>query len=215
MTACSELKITQLQNYSITNSYMIFGFNTDVKHQDTIYHVQSEAREADLLLQTQVFVRGRCIGKRAKSYASQAAEAGFGDAQKEQQLREQHRLVLDAIREGKLDNVLDHPEPETLAAVKELDVQWLNAESVHADRNLTMQLRVTEGGSAASGARLTFRFARPGSAPFYTQAIADSGGSAEIKIEVEETSLPDSSLLVQANFEGRTATRKFLLRKAE
>lgn len=194
---------------------MIFGFNTDVKHQDTIYHVQSEAREADLLLQTQVFVRGRCIGKRAKSYASQAAETGFGDAQKEQQLREQHRLVLDAIREGKLDNVLDRPEPEALATVKELDVQWLNAESVHADRNLTMQLKVTEGGSAASGARLTFRFARPGATPFYTQAVADSGGAAEIKIEVEEAALPDSSLLVQANFEGRTATRKFLLRKAE
>ena len=38
---------------------MIFGFNTDIKHEETIYHVQSEAREADMLLQTQVFVRGR------------------------------------------------------------------------------------------------------------------------------------------------------------
>lgn len=194
---------------------MVFGFNTDVKHQDTIYHVQSEAREADLLLQTQVFVRGRCIGKRAKSYAAKAAEPGFGDAQKEHDLREQHRLVLDAIREGKLDSVLDQPEPENLATTKELDVQWLNAESVHANRNLTMQLKVTEGGSAASGARLTFRFARPNSAPFYTQAVTDSGGAAEIKIEAEEGELPDSSLLVQASFEGRTATRKFVLRKGE
>jgi len=194
---------------------MIFGFNTDVKHGDTIYHVQSEARENERLLQTQVFVRGRCIGKRATSYAGKADEAQFGDTQKEQQLREQHRLVLDAIREGKLDAVLDRGEPEVLATVKELDVQWTNAESVHADRNLTMQLRVTEGGSAAPGARLTFRFARAGAAPFYTQAVADSGGSAEIKIEVEEAALPDSSLLVQANFEGRTATRKFVLRKAE
>lgn len=193
---------------------MIFGFNTDVKHVDTIYHVQSEAREGDLLLQTQVFVRGRCIGKRATSYAAKAAEAQFGDAQKEQQLREQHRLVLDAIREGKLESVLDRPEAE-LAAVKELDVQWLNSDSVHADRNLTMRLRVTEGGTAAGGARLIFRFARPGAAPFYTQAVADAGGAAEIKIEVEEAALPDSSLLVQANFEGRTATRKFMLRKAE
>jgi len=192
---------------------MIFGFNTDVKHVDTIYHVQSEAREGELLLQTQVFVRGRCIGKRATSYAAKAAEAQFGDAQKEQQLREQHRLVLDAIREGKLESVLDRPEAE-LAAVKELDVQWLNAESIHTDKNLTMQLRVTEGGTAASGARLTFRFARPGATPFYTQATADSGGTAEIKIEVEESALSDSSLLVQANFEGRTATRKFMLRKA-
>jgi len=177
--------------------------------------VQSEAREGELLLQTQVFVRGRCIGKKATSYAKKASEATFGDAQKEQQLREQHRLVLDAIREGKLDAALDRGEPEVLATVKELDVQWMNSESVHVDRNLTMQLRVTEGGSAAPGARLTFRFARPGAAPFYTQAVADSGGSAEISIEVEEATLPDSSLLVQANFEGRTATRKFVLRKAE
>jgi hypothetical protein len=194
---------------------MIFGFNTDVKHGDTIYHVQSEAREGELLLQSQVFVRGRCIGKKATSYAAKAAEAQFGDAQKEQQLREQHRLVLDAIREGKLDNVLDHPEPEALATVKELDVQWLNSDSIHANRNLTMQLRVTEGGAAAPGARLTFRFARPGVSPTYNQAVADSGGAAEIKIEVEEATLPDSSLLVQANYQGRTATRKFALRRAE
>ena len=53
---------------------MIFGFNTDVKHGDTIYHVQSEARESEKLLQTQVFVRGRCIGKKAISYATSAAE---------------------------------------------------------------------------------------------------------------------------------------------
>src|SRR3954471_5278375 len=191
---------------------MIFGFNTDVKHGDTIYHVQSEARESERLLQTQVFVRGRCIGKKATSYGAKTGDSSLADPQKEQQLREQHRLVLDAIREGRLDNVLDHPEAEALAAVKELDVQWLNAESIHADRNLTMQLRVTEGGTAASGARLTFRFARPGAAPFYTQAVADSSGGAEIKIEVEEELLPESSLLVQANFEGRTATRKFVLR---
>ncbi|HKI27777.1 MAG TPA: hypothetical protein VKA07_15740 [Candidatus Sulfotelmatobacter sp.] len=194
---------------------MIFGFNTDVKHGDTIYHVQSEARENERLLQTQVFVRGRCIGKKATSYAGKSTDAQFGDMQKEHQLREQHRLVLDAIREGKLDQALDRPEPEVLATVKELDVQWLNADSVHSDRNLNLQLRVTEGGAAAPGARLTFRFARPGAAPFYTQAVADSGGAAEIKIEVEETALPDASLLVQANFEGRTATRKFLLRKAD
>jgi hypothetical protein len=197
---------------------MIFGFNTDVKHGDTIYHVQSEARENERVLQTQVFVRGRCVGKKASSYGksgeSQSGDS-LGDSQREQQLREQHRLVLDAIREGKLDQALDRPEPDVLAAVKELDVQWLNSESVLADRNLTMQLRVTEGGSAAPGARLIFRFARPGASPFYTQAVTDSGGSAEIKIEVEEAALPDSSLLVQANFEGRTATRKFLLRKAD
>ena len=194
---------------------MIFGFNTDVKHGETIYHVQSEAREGELLLQTQVFVRGRCVGKKAISYAASASQAQFGDSQKEQLLRDQHRQVMDAIREGNLDGALDHAEPESLASVKELDVQWLNASSVHADRSLTMQLRVTEAGSAAAGARLTFRFARPDAAPFYTQAVTDAGGGVEIKIEADESLLPDSSVLVQANYEGRTATRKFQLRKLE
>jgi hypothetical protein len=194
---------------------MIFGFNTDVKHGDTIYHVQSEARESEKLLQTQVFMRGRCIGKKAISYASSAQQPDFGDTQKEQQLRDQHRLVLEAIREGKLEDVLDHAETESLAGIKQLDVQWENAASVHADRKLTMQLHVTEAGSAVPAARLTFRFARPDAAPFYTQAVTDSAGNAAISIEVDESSLPDSSVMVQANHEGRTVTRKFALRKSE
>jgi hypothetical protein len=195
---------------------MIFGFNTDVKHQDTVYHVQSEAREGELLLQTQVFVRGRCIGKRASSYAEKAAQGGFSDQQKEQLLRDQHRLVLDSIRDGKLDTVLDKRDTaEALAAIKELDVQWLNADSVHMDQHLVMRLRVTDGGSSAQGARLTFRFARPDKAPFYTQIVTDASGEAEMKLEMEESALPDSSVLVQASYSGRTATRKFRLRKVE
>ncbi len=193
---------------------MIFGFNTDVKHGDTIYHVQSEARESEKLLQTQVFVRGQCIGKRAVSYANSAQDASFSDVQKEQQLRDQHRFVLEAIREGKLESVLDHAETELLSAVKQLDVEWENADSVHANRNLTMRLRVTEGATGVPSARLTFRFARPDAAPFYTQAITDGSGAAEISVEIDESSLPDFSVMVQASHEGRTVTRKFELRKA-
>ena len=132
---------------------MIFGFNTDIKHEDTVYHVQSEAREGELILQTQVFVRGRCIGKRATSYADKMAAGAFSDQQKEQILRDQHRIVLEAIR-----------------------------------------------------------FARPDAAPFYAQVLTDAQGNAEMNVKVDEASLPDSSVLVQANHSGRTATRKFRLR---
>jgi hypothetical protein len=78
-----------------------------------------------------------------------------------------------------------------------------------------MQLRVTEDGAAVASARLTFRFARPDATPFYTQAVTDSAGSAAISVEVEESALSDASVMVQANHEGRTVTRKFVLRKAE
>ena len=195
---------------------MIFGFNTDVKHEDTIYHVQSEAREADLLLQTQVFVRGRCIGKRATPYADQAKSPDFTDQKKEQILREQHRLVLEAIREGRLQEVFDKRDtPETLAAIKELDIQWLNSDSVHSEEKLSVRLRATEAGQGIANARLTIRLARANAAPFYTQLITDASGEAELVVLVEESSLAESSVLVQVNSGGRTATRKFQLRRVE
>jgi hypothetical protein len=76
-----------------------------------------------------------------------------------------------------------------------------------------MQLRVTEAGAPVEGARLTVRFARPDATPFYTQVYTDPSGNAEMRIEVDESALTDSSVLVQANYSGRTATRKFQLRK--
>jgi hypothetical protein len=194
---------------------MIFGFNTDIKHGDTVYHVQSEARESEQLLQTQVFVRGRCIGKRAVSYEANSAESQINDQTKERMLRDQHRQVLDAIRDGKVESVFDKQDTsETLAAIKELDLEWLNAHSVHSAGKLQMRLRVTEGGAAVEGARLTLRFARPDSVPFYAQVLTDASGSAEMTVQVDEASLPNSSVLVQASFSGRTATRKFELRAA-
>jgi hypothetical protein len=195
---------------------MVFGFNTDVKHGDTIYHVQSEARLGEFLFQTQVFVRGRCIGKRATSYADRADGPFFSDKQKEGFLRDQHRYVLDAIRDGRVDEVFDKREaPETLAAVKQLDLLWVNADSVHANGGLVLKLRVTEAGSPASGAKLVCRFGRPDREPLYSQAVSDTSGTGEIKLEVEESALAESAVLVQAEYNGRTTTRKFRLKKVE
>jgi len=212
---------------------MIFGFNTDIRHEDTVYHVQSEAREGEQLLQTQVFVRGRCIGKRAISFASMVAATGDAvagpnadpnspnqndgqndDQKKEQMLRDLHREVLDAIRDGRLDSVLDRRDtPEALAAVKELDLEWTNADSVHSGGTLMMHLKVAEGGAPVPGARLTFRFARSDASPYYAQILTDSAGRAEMTVQVDEKSLPDASVLVQASVGGRTVTRKFQLRQ--
>lgn len=192
---------------------MIFGFNTDIRHEDTVYHVQSEAREGEQLLQTQVFVKGRCIGKRAVPYGP-GLDKGFqaNDPDREKMLRELHREVLDAIRDGKLDTIFDKRDsPEALAAVKELDLQWTNATSVHSGGALTLQIRVTDGGATVEGARLTLRFARPDAPPYYAQVLTDSKGNAEMSVQVDEKLLADSSVLVQANFGGRTATRKFQL----
>src|SRR5260370_3940130 len=100
---------------------MIFGFNTDIKYEDVVYHVQSEARHADLLLQTQVFVRGRCIGKHATSYADWVVKPDFSDEQMHKLLKIQHKNVIDTIRACNINTLFPPTQslPPTRAEIRD------------------------------------------------------------------------------------------------
>src|SRR5256885_16140702 len=111
---------------------MIFGFNTDVKVGDTVYHVQSEARKADQLLQTQVFVRGRCIGKKATSYAEQVSSPEFNDDRMHEMLKSQHKTILEAVRESRVEGLLKKSDSVRIAVPASmkggvLSLAWANA----------------------------------------------------------------------------------------
>ena len=90
---------------------MIFGFNTDIKHENTVYHVQSEAREGEHLLQTQIFVRGQCIGKKAASYAELVGRREFSDDRMHEMLKFQHRSTIDDLRSGRMNEALTQVTP--------------------------------------------------------------------------------------------------------
>ena len=76
----------------------IFGYNTEVRNGDTIYHIQSEARGGAHLLETLVFVAGHCVAKR-----STPAEDSADAQAMQERLRKQHRFVLDCVRQGLLE----------------------------------------------------------------------------------------------------------------
>ena len=80
---------------------MIFGFNTDIRVQGTVYHVQTEVREQERRLESQIFVSGRCIGKRSAQIPEDAVEDAIQEL-----ARSQHRWVVEAVREGFVDDVL-------------------------------------------------------------------------------------------------------------
>jgi hypothetical protein len=199
---------------------MIFGFNTDIKYADTVYHVQSEARTNDLLLQTQVFVRGRCIGKRASSYAEHALAADFSDDKMHELLKAQHRDMIETIRAGKIADLF--PESGGSAEIEDaggreeqgLALHWVNSEAVYADNSVLMKFVVSHNGSNVEGALLTSRLQISSDAPIYSQATTDASGAAEMKIVLEESMLAEAAVLVQASHGDRHTTRKFRLRKA-
>jgi len=200
---------------------MIFGFNTDIKHGDTVYHVQSEARKAEKLLQTQVFVRGRCIGKKASSYAELMEKPDFTEEHMHDLLKSQHRGMLDGIREGRLNELLGldvsgapAAAPTAPAATPPgLIIQWVNAGAVYNESSVVMRFSVTENGAAVGGVQLTSRLNIANDQPIYSQAVTDAAGNAEMKIFLDENALSEAAVLVQAKSGERQATRKFVLKR--
>jgi hypothetical protein len=113
---------------------LITGFNTDVKHDTKVFHVQTEDRGlANPVVESLVYVGGEILLSKKSPYSDLIS----GDRVDEKALREmmdlQHRRVIEAVRRGRLDkgkvgdappdwadDTLPHPDkvsPAALAAV--------------------------------------------------------------------------------------------------
>src|SRR6266478_3862518 len=145
IVACSVNTRLQFE-CAYATSTMIFGFNTDAKVGDTVYHVQSEARENDLLLQTQVFVKGHCIGKRASSYAEKIVQPGFSVEQMHELLKAQHRMMLEAVRESRADSVFCSDGDVQDVNAGGLAVKWANSDAVFSGGTATLKLFIRDLG---------------------------------------------------------------------
>ncbi|MGE0405761.1 MAG: hypothetical protein AB7O65_05630 [Candidatus Korobacteraceae bacterium] len=125
---------------------MIFGFNTDVKAGAVVYHVQSEARHKELLLQTQVFVRGQCIGKCTNPFPEDAVLIDFAEDSVQEALKAQHRRIVDSVREGTLAELgitfpVSNPVSEAAAAAA---VQVAAAYAPTTAANLSQLAAITD-----------------------------------------------------------------------
>jgi hypothetical protein len=189
---------------------MIFGFNTDVKFKGTVYHIQSEARKHDEHLQTQVFVRGRCIGKKATPYGEHASNPDFSDEKMHEMLKAQHKGVVEAVREGRVGEVLH----ETYGIPSNgFAVQWSNAHSVVQDGVVVMRFQISLAGAPVKGATLISKVVFPDAEPVYTKLMTDEGGSVETRVPAKDEYLDAASIYVQAIHGDHTATRKYRLRQ--
>jgi hypothetical protein len=107
---------------------MITGYNTDVRHGEVVFHVQTEDKGvSNPFIESLVYVGGQVLASKRASYAELLAE---GKAEKEivALMDHQHRTMIAAIRHGKLDSKLaslgtsrqtgEHPDLEVLAAAR-------------------------------------------------------------------------------------------------
>jgi hypothetical protein len=185
----------------------IFGFNTDVKQADVVYHVQSEARQADLLLQTLVFVKGQCVGKHTVSYAQKLGQPGFSPEAMHELLKAQHKSVIESLEQGRLETVLGSPAEIQDVGGTGLSLKW-TAEPLGEASSLVLQFQVLDSGQPAAAAEVSVRPVSPDDAPAVAKATADTGGNATITLELTAAVLNDSAVMVHATCNGKSATRK-------
>ena len=185
----------------------IFGFNTDVRQADVVYHVQSEARQADLLLQTLVFVKGQCVGKHTVSYAQKLTQPGFSSEAMHELLKAQHKSVIDALEQGRLDVVLGGQADIQDVGGSGLSLKW-TATPQDDNSRLLLEFQVLDSGQPALGAELTVRPLSPDDAPAIASATADAVGSATVTLELTTAVLNESAVMARAVCNGKSATRK-------
>jgi hypothetical protein len=193
---------------------MIFGFNTDIKAMGTVYHVQTEVREQEPRLESQIFVRGRCIGKRASAPPSDSTEEGI-----QALARAQHRWVVEAVRGGFVDDLLNRgcggdetiaprkPEP---VPVEKLGIEFLGSQRVSGEAVL-LRFRVLSGENAAAGAEVTARWSIESACGVLESTLTDAGGVAEMLLGLGGGT---AKLEVRARLQGREKARRFLVQSA-
>jgi hypothetical protein len=192
----------------------IFGFNTDEKVGDTVYHVQSEARERDLLLQTQVWVRGQCIGKRASSYAERTVQPGFSVHEMHELLKQQHRMMLEAVREERVRDLFCNDGEVQDINAGGLSVRWLNPDEIFFQPIALLKLQVLLYHKPFDGALITARLAFTPEAHIHSQSMSESDGRAELEIDLPRDGALETPVLIRAKNEEKSVTRKFRLKRA-
>jgi hypothetical protein len=82
---------------------VITGFNTDVKHRDRVFHIQTEDRgDPRPYIESFVYVGGEILGGKRTPYA-ESLRTGEGDRAVRELMEQQHRTVIAAIRGGSFD----------------------------------------------------------------------------------------------------------------
>ena len=191
----------------------IFGFNTDVKLADMVYHVQSEARQNDLLLQTLVFVKGQCVGKQAFSYAREISHPGFSTEAMHELLKTQHKAVIDAIQHGQMDTVLGSGIDVQDVGGSGLSLQWKAQASAGDSPDLPVNFQVLDSGKPASGAEIVVRAIVASDGLELARGTADASGAAALSIAMTEDVLNRGAVMVQATRNGKSVTRKLRVKR--
>jgi hypothetical protein len=200
---------------------MNFGFNSNVRVGNAVFHVQTEDRgPSHPFLDTVVYAAGRVVHKRSSSYQDLTNGATKGEAletQLHERLSQQHREVMAQLEAGTLQlNVPEAAPAQKTPATsnEELEVFLLNPKSWLASGNVTLQIELRRKGSveAIGGADVQafLETDKNRSSPF--RGRTDARGRATLSFPLPVTVADGTSLVIRATDGDRYAELRFRLK---
>jgi hypothetical protein len=102
---------------------VITGFNTDVKHRNRVFHIQTEDKgESNPCVESLVYVGGEILATKRTSYAEVIKATGRDDTAVQDLMEQQHRTMIAAIQRGRFDGPNGGVQiPEGMSASSEPD----------------------------------------------------------------------------------------------
>ena len=191
----------------------IFGFNTDVKHGDVVYHVESQARQSDLLLQTMVFLKGQCVCKKAFSYAEKTQEPDFSAEAMHELLKTQHKRIIEAVQQGSVESLMGDGGEVHDVGGSDLWLKWANTGQQSQGNNMVMRFQVLDAGKPVPAAEITIFPCPPAEPDVIARGFTDSAGAAALVVPLTEAVLNDAAVMARASRSGKSTTRKFRFKK--
>ena len=86
---------------------MITGFNTDIKHNEKVYHIQTEDKGLqNPYIESLVYVGGEILASKKTSYAEQL-KSGVDEKWIGNLMEQQHRTMIAAVKRGRFDGPAD------------------------------------------------------------------------------------------------------------
>jgi hypothetical protein len=220
---------------------MLFGHNTNVSLNGTIFHVQTEDRGVNsATLDTTVHCRGRVLHRRTNKYHDLLPL----DEQKEKTLKtrldEQHFGVVEELKSGSLKVEAPpapparpaSPAPTTSAPVasvggvgsspalasansapRVLAVEMLNPRTWLSGKHATLYLsaRFKDGGTPAASAKVIARFVGAAE-PLSVETEAGADGHAKLEFEMPKLTGDDAALVIEASTRDARGQLRFALR---
>ena len=200
---------------------MNFGFNSNVRVGNAVYHVQTEDRgPAHPFLDTVVYVAGRVVHKRSTSYQDLTGGAAKGEAlanQLHERLSQQHREVMAQLEAGTLPlNVPGKSPGKVVAATsnEDLEVRLLNPKSWLQAGNATLEIelrnKVSETAIGGADVEAFLEAGKKRSAPIRTRA--DAKGHATLSFPLPGAVAEGGALVIRATDGEHYAELRFRLK---